>query len=341
MLRNKLKRTFIGKLMLKIVYRVLNKHYLKEWNREHKFLVDIYKTNCDLPYECDTEDIISAVKTNPDAELILFFCEDDFNQYLAYNKSYIERGKIIFSKRNGLENILREIYSDDKALDSVNDILGNYYFLDGFIGLVLTKEEWPINGLEFKLNPYLCTNCDDRKRITNLISENNVRNYMLICRETISRVVVDKIAQFKKYCSENEIDINEVCIVGSGVLGVFDIRDPHDIDFLCTSENRKIYADRNKISSFDLVKSNYLSNQQKVYITDDDLINNSNNYFLFMGCKFLNIEYIFLKKIVSGGKKSFYDRKKMEIYFYYMLNMSETGGALNRQLLQDILEEFR
>lgn len=119
-----------------------------------------------------------------------------------------------------------------------------------------------------------------------------------------------------------KIDKKDICLVGSIVLGLKNIRTPKDLDICIRSDIRKRllnkHKDLNKLKSGTI---NFTSNCQsglnryaKIGISDDDLFNNENFYEVIDGYKVAKLEVEFSHKIVRNREKDILDVQTIEKY---------------------------
>lgn len=104
--------------------------------------------------------------------------------------------------------------------------------------------------------------------------------------------------QFKHWIHINNIPIDEVCITGSSVLSLYNIRDANDIDYLHRESVQ--YADTKIIKS-------HLSEKKYYSHTFDDIIFNPENHFYFEGIKFASLNVITKLKINRREQKDLKD----------------------------------
>lgn len=107
---------------------------------------------------------------------------------------------------------------------------------------------------------------------------------------------MDKLENLKTVLEDNNIPRNKVCVVSGAVLQAYGLTKSKlfdDIDIIMTSDLRQRYGNGLVIVS-EYVE---MHPQNEYAISDDEIINNVQNHFIFSDLKFLNIEifYQYLK----------------------------------------------
>ena len=95
------------------------------------------------------------------------------------------------------------------------------------------------------------------------------------------------LEDLKKVLSENNISINDVCICSGGVLQAYGLRKSKlfdDIDIIMMSAYRELYGKNLVIVS----ETAEMHPQNEYDISDDEIIRNSENHFIYKGVKFVN-----------------------------------------------------
>ena len=119
--------------------------------------------------------------------------------------------------------------------------------------------------------------------------------YGYIIQTTFNLKIFDeRIDTFKQWLKESTINIDSVCACGSIPMGLFDLREPQDFDFL-HSDNKVPKTMHNYISSHEEECKYYPKHK-------NEIIYNPQNHFYYRGIKFISIETIWdvhLKSEVS------------------------------------------
>ncbi|SFJ73383.1 Glycosyltransferase involved in cell wall bisynthesis [Desulfomicrobium apsheronum] len=97
---------------------------------------------------------------------------------------------------------------------------------------------------------------------------------------------------FKKWAHINDIHTDEICITGSSILSLYNIRESNDIDYL--HRESVLYTDTKKIKS-------HLSEIKYYGHSFDDIIFNPENHFYFEGIKFASLDVI--KKLKANRRE--------------------------------------
>ena len=117
---------------------------------------------------------------------------------------------------------------------------------------------------------------------------------------------VNHLPELECLLQDLHISKNDVCIVGSAVLSLYDIRQNKDIDIIINHKDRqKVTKDPTaaKLSdNIECVATGWLyciDNKT----TDEDIIYNSQNHFINEGFKFCTMELVTLRKTSSTKDK--------------------------------------
>lgn len=110
----------------------------------------------------------------------------------------------------------------------------------------------------------------------------------------------NSVKRFKKFLEDNNLDIDEYCIVGSSPMTAFGLREGVDLDYIHLNPT-KIVDDQDLIHSHneygkDLYKPNY-----------DEIILNPDLHFYSMGVKFASLDVIMRMKIKRNESKDVND----------------------------------
>lgn len=154
-----------------------------------------------------------------------------------------------------------------------------------------------------------------------VLSVNNLKNINMRTNLQPRSRMVEMLNAYKNYMHEHDIDLNDTCIVGSTPLEVIGIREAGDIDIVVAPELREIYGNgvAHLTDDLDIAVRNYVRNSKKCLIRDEQLIYDDNYHFMFMGCKFVNIEYILYKKSACGREKDIQDVKLIRSFLKHSI----------------------
>lgn len=181
---------------------------------------------------------------------------------------------------------------------------------------------------------------EDLKQI--VLSVNNLRYLGMRMNNKVRPKFIKWLSDFKEYCSKHGIDVADTCIVGSSPLEVVGIRNSTDIDIMIAPELRNIYGNGivHLTPTLDIGTRNYVRNSKSVLIQDEQLIYDDNCHFMFMGCKFANVEYVQFRKSSSEREKDIKDLRLIEIYFEYARNFNDKE-VLQRQIEMELKRRGR
>jgi hypothetical protein len=118
--------------------------------------------------------------------------------------------------------------------------------------------------------------------------------------------------QLEKTLLKYQIDPEKICIVGSSAMSALGIKQNKDIDIIMTLPERKAKFSSNRqtlAKNVELVSEGWLSFDK---LKDDEIINNSNNYFMQHGFKIVNLSLLLKRKIFSNREKDIRDIQKIK-----------------------------
>lgn len=127
---------------------------------------------------------------------------------------------------------------------------------------------------------------------------------------------LEKLFILEKYLYTKDISKKDVCIVNGTMLEACGIRFSGDIDIIVSSDTYKRLGDLGANADIEVdikLCNDYL-------FKDDDIIYNKNLHFVLYGFKFINIELLFIKRLMKVRKKHNCDDVK-RIIKYYCVNL--------------------
>lgn len=145
-----------------------------------------------------------------------------------------------------------------------------------------------------------------------MLSNNNLS--ALKKRNGVSKNLSMWLDELYEYCNINNINRNDLCIVGSSSMDVFGIRQSTDIDFILKHEIResRFTTKVHELTpNIDLACEGYLRLALKS-ITDDMVINNHSHHFFYRGFKFISLEDVLARKKVQCREKDISDARLIE-----------------------------
>lgn len=281
--------------------------------------------------DIELSEIQKSLEKNLEYGLIVYIGDiKQFNSDVSesYAQIVLERTLDLKDDRSAFENALQDIfgiYVDVTEKINQTDV---FYKNNYKLGVVITKRirDCRVISVENDLKQYICRDHEDVLRVSKIIfSKNNIRNLRLRKNVNIRKDFLIKIDEFKKTCRENGIPLESTCIVGSAPLELFGIRKSDDIDFVVDDENRKKFGNKNTHfpNNIDIAYKNYVRNETTTFISDEELIYNDEHHFVFMGCKFANLEYIFYRKMNESRTKDIKDSYLLWMFFSYLMNYTD------------------
>lgn len=140
-------------------------------------------------------------------------------------------------------------------------------------------------------------------RISTSLLNNNTLSMLKKMKYEYAYNFYKNFSQFKHWAHINNIQIDEICITGSSILSLHNIRDANDIDY--------IHRDSVQYADTKIIKSHF--SEKKYYShTFDDIIFNPENHFYFEGIKFASLNVITKLKSNRREQKDLKDLNLIE-----------------------------
>ncbi len=133
-----------------------------------------------------------------------------------------------------------------------------------------------------------------------LLSDTNDFFYQKRRLEFENPAFEERLIRASHILAEAGIPQDEACIVGGGVLQAFGLRTSDDVDFVASRAHRGKIAPEGPTQvepGVDFARTNYSRSVSGTPLPDDDLVHNSDRYFMSRGFKFANLEVIRARKI--------------------------------------------
>lgn len=141
---------------------------------------------------------------------------------------------------------------------------------------------------------------------------------------------IDTLNNLKQLCYDNNISINDICIVGSAVLELYGIRDAKNINFIVKSG---VNFDVNN-DTFEK-KSHYALDENNNIIENDIVINDDEYHTVFSDLKFINPEFVYRNKKFRNSEKDKVDLAKIESWKKLVIGMDDKR-YLNQQVEREL-----
>lgn len=131
------------------------------------------------------------------------------------------------------------------------------------------------------------------------------------------------LLRLKQYARKHGIPLSDICIVGGAVLEAVGIRESTDIDFVVSDRLREKYGDGglHLLPDISIATRGYVRGIDGVHVTDEDLIFDGNQHFIFMGLKFANLENVLYRK--KEGTQREKDIRDVELIEQFLATQKE------------------
>lgn len=264
------------------------------------------------------------------------------------------------------KNIINEIYSTYEGNSAMVRKIQNLMMMPLKLRVILTSDEnfenenlygW-MTQLKLELRDELtfdipaeeyCTmhGTDSKEEFETLkevlLSYNNYKQLMSRVNTEYRDDFLKRIGLLKEHCKEHKIPLSDVCVVNGAVMEAMGIRTSDDIDIIVTRKIRTL-LNTNSTYEFDneneIVSAGRMRDEKGNMISDDSIILNYNNYFVFYGCKFMNIDNLKYEKMFSANyrEKDKRDVRLIEIFNDYALFFEGTN-ELKKQMRNRYVEK--
>ncbi len=119
------------------------------------------------------------------------------------------------------------------------------------------------------------------------------------------------------YLQNENINPEDICIVGSAVLNVFGLRESRDVDIIVADKIANKFSQGpqklNDEKTLEKVTKSWLRDTKgKIIISDDKLIYDDNFHFNYEGFKFVKLDLVYLKKTFTRREKDIQDLTLIE-----------------------------
>lgn len=166
------------------------------------------------------------------------------------------------------------------------------------------------------------------------LSHNNFNQLYHRVNTVYRKEFIDMLDELKIECVQKEIPIQDVCVVGGGVLEVMGIRETHDIDVIIYPKHKARIAelDGTKLSeNVEVVASGYFAGGD-ADLNETAVIDDADLHFIFYGCKFANLELVKKRKESNlfHREKDDEDLRLIQIYEDFLLYFDEKEIAKRR-----------
>lgn len=167
------------------------------------------------------------------------------------------------------------------------------------------------------------------------LSHNNFDQLYHRVNTAYRKKFIDMLDELKLECVQRKIPIQDVCVVGGGVLEVMGIRETHDIDVIVYPKHKARITELGgtKLSeNVEVVTSGYFIGGGDVDLNETAVIDDADLHFIFYGCKFANLELVKKRKEskVFHREKDEEDLRLIQIYEDFLLYFDEKEIAKRR-----------
>jgi hypothetical protein len=234
---------------------------------------------------------------------------------------------IVYEKKiklnaNGAHNLLSQIYYGEKWLGDVKNhfsganakLVECFKTFDEFSVIVFEANNLD-EVLKIKDNIrdvfgagkhsiHITDTKEEAIRVARVVFNDNGLHFLNFAKPTKYISTYNKVAQFKKFIFENNLDVEDVIIDSSMILSVYGIREAKNIYFLSKKDINVKFEDIN------------LHNEELKYYKMDleDIIYDSRNYFCFEDLKFISFDLLYEMKKNRDEIKDRNDCKMMETF---------------------------
>ncbi|SBW03838.1 DegT/DnrJ/EryC1/StrS aminotransferase (modular protein) [uncultured delta proteobacterium] len=181
---------------------------------------------------------------------------------------------------------------------------------------------------------------DELRHMARLVlSPNNLKYLRLRLLQGIHPRLTELCETAKRVCAQHGISSNDICVVGSGPLGVLGLLEPGDFDCIAVSSERARWEDDLVYlhDDFMLVKKGFHKKQDGEALADDTIIRCPEWHFVYNGLKFANLDIIKDKKNVSRRPKDVLHLETIRL-FENMLGLYDKEKILKDRITAEAIK---
>ena len=137
------------------------------------------------------------------------------------------------------------------------------------------------------------------------------------------------LEKLKQWCASQKIPLDDVCVVGSGVMELYGLREARNINFVIKDADLSILdADLEQ-------KNDYAYLENGSLLSNDILISDPTYHTVFSDLKFCNPEFVYRRKKMLNREKDQWDLKRLEDWKNLVIGM-EDRRFLNQQVQREL-----
>jgi len=157
--------------------------------------------------------------------------------------------------------------------------------------------------------------------------------YFRYIDDTFRVAFFSMLEELRLFAAEQKLNLEKICVVGSGVLGACGVRMPADIDIIVAGQVPGGRESSRMSGGIAIeVLSDYSLRTQTLDISADELIENSAYHFSYDGIRFADFNTVYLKKRISGKDK---DKRDLQIMRKHVKRCRH--GAASRLMRDELL----
>ena len=161
-----------------------------------------------------------------------------------------------------------------------------------------------------------------------LISQNQYKSELSKINSYYRTWFLEKLEELKKWCNNNGVNIDDVCVVGSYVMELYGLREANDLNFII---KQNIKCNCETCACDLMMKHNYCIDEKGNVIADDIIIDDSSYHTVFADIKFCNLEFVYRYKQKRNSLKDINDVKRISDRMNLLIGM-EDKKFLERQI---------
>lgn len=143
---------------------------------------------------------------------------------------------------------------------------------------------------------------------------------------------LNTLDKLKNWCKNNSISLDDVCVVGSGVMELYGIREANNINFVIKDN---VIANIECLDKDLEIKDTYAILENGNILPNNLLISSDEYHTIFSDIKFCNPEFVYRNKKNRENEKDLLDIKKLEDWHQMIVGM-EDRKFLNQQVQREL-----
>lgn len=263
--------------------------------------------------DIDSSNIIEKIKKDSTVFYLKTYNFTNIEE-LIFDVYSFDKGLKVSKSKNILEKVKRIVSKKNKNVIFVGFKVNNFNETVMLRNNIRKLFESNTSSPPFDIF-HTASSIEERLHLENIFfSKPTLERYCT--KSTISNNLTSRLRSLKEWAKENNISLNDICIVGGAVIDLHGYKFCDDIDIVLPNFIRDSkYGTKAEelVPGVDIVKKNY-SKKEGIgkWYSDDDLIYNKDLFVFVRGIKFASLEIVKERKNYSKRDKDIKDLTNIE-----------------------------